>query len=58
MLQGADEKCIYNYEFTNNCVNTDHAHVVQVILDCSVQNAPFYEKCGFFRKEVQMAQYF
>lgn len=30
----------------------------KVILDCSVQNAPFYEKCGFFRKEVQMAQYF
>lgn len=30
----------------------------KVILDCSEANAPFYEKCGLQRKEVQMAQYF
>lgn len=26
----------------------------KVILDCSEANAPFYEKCGLTRKEVQM----
>jgi hypothetical protein len=25
-----------------------------VILDCNEDNASFYEKCGFVRKEVQM----
>jgi glucosamine-phosphate N-acetyltransferase len=30
----------------------------KVILDCSERNAPFYERCGFARKEVQMAKYF
>lgn len=30
----------------------------KVILDCSTENVPFYEKCGFVKKEVQMAQYF
>ena len=29
----------------------------QVILDCSDENAAFYAKCGFVRKEVQMARY-
>lgn len=29
----------------------------KVILDCSDSNVPFYEKCGFTRKEVQMAMY-
>lgn len=29
----------------------------KVILDCSDSNVPFYEKCGFMRKEVQMAMY-
>eukprot|EP00884_Botryococcus_braunii_P013694 jgi/Botrbrau1/22325/Bobra.0002s0005.1 len=30
----------------------------KVILDCSESNAPFYEACGFKRKDLQMAQYF
>ncbi|KAL3683189.1 hypothetical protein R1sor_001211 [Riccia sorocarpa] len=30
----------------------------KVILDCSEANAPFYEKCGFERKERQMGRYF
>eukprot|EP00171_Calliarthron_tuberculosum_P004476 IDg4476t1 len=30
----------------------------KVILDCSEENAPFYERCGFSRKELQMALYF
>ena len=30
----------------------------KVILDCSEENQPFYEKCEFKRKEVQMARYF
>lgn len=29
----------------------------KVILDCSDENAAFYAKCGFVRKEVQMAKY-
>jgi len=29
----------------------------KIILDCSEKNVPFYEKCGFLRKEVQMALY-
>jgi glucosamine-phosphate N-acetyltransferase len=30
----------------------------KVILDCSEDNVEFYTKCGFKRKEVQMALYF
>jgi len=30
----------------------------KIILDCSVDNCPFYEKCGFIQKGVQMALYF
>lgn len=30
----------------------------KVILDCSEKNVSFYERCGFTRKEVQMALYF
>lgn len=30
----------------------------KVILDCSEANKGFYERCGFEKKEVQMAQYF
>lgn len=30
----------------------------KVILDCSQDNAPFYEKCDFVRKGVEMALYF
>lgn len=30
----------------------------QVILNCSEENAPFYEKQGYGKKEVQMAVYF
>ncbi|KAI7899402.1 acyl-CoA N-acyltransferase [Cokeromyces recurvatus] len=29
----------------------------KVILDCSEKNVPFYEKCGFTRKEVEMSWY-
>jgi len=30
----------------------------KVILDCSEKNAGFYERCGYSRKEIQMAKYF
>ncbi|KAL5716805.1 glucosamine-phosphate N-acetyltransferase [Ranunculus cassubicifolius] len=30
----------------------------KVILDCSVENKGFYEKCGFKEKEIQMTMYF
>lgn len=30
----------------------------KVILDCDSNNAPFYQKCGFRKKGVEMAQYF
>ncbi|KAI8091731.1 acyl-CoA N-acyltransferase [Thamnidium elegans] len=29
----------------------------KVILDCSEKNVPFYQKCGFTQKEVEMAWY-
>ncbi|TKY61985.1 Glucosamine 6-phosphate N-acetyltransferase [Spatholobus suberectus] len=40
---------------------TEHARSMgcyKVILDCSVENKAFYEKCGFQDKSVQMAMYF
>ncbi|KAK7244900.1 hypothetical protein RIF29_39729 [Crotalaria pallida] len=40
---------------------TDHARSMgcyKVILDCSLDNKVFYEKCGFKQKEVQMVRYF
>ncbi|XP_002964886.2 glucosamine 6-phosphate N-acetyltransferase isoform X2 [Selaginella moellendorffii] len=30
----------------------------KVILDCKPENAAFYEKCGYSKKEIQMAKYF
>ncbi|XP_021289764.1 glucosamine 6-phosphate N-acetyltransferase [Herrania umbratica] len=39
----------------------DHARSMgcyKVILDCSVDNKGFYEKCGFKQKEIQMVKYF
>eukprot|EP00850_Spirogloea_muscicola_P011182 SM000068S20614 [mRNA] locus=s68:591881:593238:+ [translate_table: standard] len=30
----------------------------KVILDCNEANVPFYDKCGYKRKEFQMAKYF
>ncbi|XP_031131844.1 glucosamine 6-phosphate N-acetyltransferase-like [Ipomoea triloba] len=30
----------------------------KVILDCTEDNKPFYEKCGFMKKAVQMVKYF
>ncbi|XP_073052519.1 glucosamine 6-phosphate N-acetyltransferase-like [Primulina eburnea] len=39
---------------------SDHARAMgcyKVILDCSVENIPFYEKCGFKKKEIQMVKY-
>ncbi|KAG0625292.1 hypothetical protein M758_2G042700 [Ceratodon purpureus] len=30
----------------------------KVILDCTIQNSSFYEKCGYKKKEIQMAVYF
>ena len=29
----------------------------KIILDCSTSNVPFYQKCGFEKKEVEMAWY-
>ncbi|GFP96447.1 glucosamine 6-phosphate n-acetyltransferase [Phtheirospermum japonicum] len=40
---------------------SDHARRMgcyKVILDCSVDNGPFYERCGFRQKETQMVKYF
>lgn len=40
---------------------SDHAHSMgcyKVILDCSSENMPFYERCGFKKKEIQMVKYF
>ncbi|KAL6523328.1 Glucosamine-phosphate N-acetyltransferase-like protein [Orobanche gracilis] len=40
---------------------SDHARGMgcyKVILDCSVGNMSFYERCGFKQKEVQMVKYF
>ncbi|KAM7522443.1 hypothetical protein LguiA_012345 [Lonicera macranthoides] len=40
---------------------TDHAQSMgcyKVILDCSLENKAFYEKCGYKQKEVQMVKYF
>ncbi|KZV28433.1 glucosamine 6-phosphate N-acetyltransferase-like [Dorcoceras hygrometricum] len=40
---------------------SDHARAMgcyKVILDCSVENIPFYEKCGFKKKEIQMVKYY
>ncbi|XP_068340460.1 glucosamine 6-phosphate N-acetyltransferase-like [Pyrus communis] len=40
---------------------TDYAHSMgcyRVILDCSVENKAFYEKCGYKQKEIQMVKYF
>jgi glucosamine-phosphate N-acetyltransferase len=40
---------------------TDYAKLAgcyKVILDCSVENKGFYQKCGFDEKNVQMALYF
>ncbi|KAF8378211.1 hypothetical protein HHK36_029549 [Tetracentron sinense] len=40
---------------------TNHARSMgcyKVILDCSVENKDFYEKCGFKPKEIQMVMYF
>ncbi|CAA0818836.1 Glucosamine 6-phosphate N-acetyltransferase [Striga hermonthica] len=40
---------------------SDHAREMgcyKVILDCSVDNRAFYERCGFKQKEVQMVKYF
>mmetsp|Transcript_23468 Transcript_23468/g.65900 ORF Transcript_23468/g.65900 Transcript_23468/m.65900 type:complete len:157 (-) Transcript_23468:243-713(-) len=30
----------------------------KLVLDCSDENIPFYERCGFSRKEVQMVLYY
>nr|GMD89788.1 glucosamine 6-phosphate N-acetyltransferase [Ipomoea batatas] len=30
----------------------------KVILDCTEDNKPFYDKCGFMKKAVQMVKYF
>ncbi|GFP96524.1 glucosamine 6-phosphate n-acetyltransferase, partial [Phtheirospermum japonicum] len=40
---------------------SDHARRMgcyKMILDCSVNNRPFYEQCGFKQKEVQIVKYF
>ena len=29
----------------------------KIILDCAEKNEKFYEKCGFVKKEIQMALY-
>ena len=36
----------------------EFAGCYKVILDCSEATAGFYERCGYVRKEIQMAKYF
>ena len=36
----------------------ERANCYKAILDCSEANAGFYEKCGYVRKDLQMARYF
>lgn len=36
----------------------DRVGVYKIILDCSEANVPFYEKCGFKLKEVEMVLYY
>ena len=36
---------------------TQEAGCYKVILDCSEENVPFYEKCGLIKKEVQCVRY-
>ncbi|GAB4820439.1 hypothetical protein N2152v2_007485 [Parachlorella kessleri] len=36
----------------------EKAGCYKVILDCSEDNVSFYEKCGLYKKEVQMVKYF
>ncbi|PSC72859.1 glucosamine 6-phosphate N-acetyltransferase [Micractinium conductrix] len=35
----------------------EEAGCYKVILDCSEENVPFYEKCGLIKKEVQCVRY-
>ena len=35
----------------------DRVGAYKIILDCSEKNVPFYEKCGFKQKEVEMVLY-
>jgi glucosamine-phosphate N-acetyltransferase len=42
-------------ELMEYCINFSKlANAYKVILDCSEENIPFYEKCGFKRHEVSM----
>tara|TARA_B110000093_G_scaffold54366_1_gene58530 strand:- start:18 stop:314 length:297 start_codon:yes stop_codon:yes gene_type:complete len=43
------QKCI-DYAQKHDCY--------KIILNCSDENIPFYEKCGFSKKENEMALYF
>ena len=47
-------RCCYEQE---TWVASADLRARQVILDCSEDNQAFYAKCGFTRKEVQMALY-
>ena len=38
------------------CAALQEAGCYKVILDCSEENVPFYEKCGLTKKEVQMVR--
>ena len=43
----------------NKCINYAKDHdCYKIILNCSDKNIPFYEKCGFSKKENEMALYF
>lgn len=42
-----------------NCIDYAQKHdCYKIILNCSDENIPFYEKCGFSKKENEMALYF
>jgi len=43
----------------NTCINYAKDHnCYKIILNCNDKNIPFYEKCGFSKKENEMALYF
>ncbi len=52
LYAGTHTRRVHSHEKTPLC-----SACAQVILDCTEANSVFYGKCGFTRKEVQMALY-
>lgn len=49
------EGCGFGKQMVNALVSkAREAHCYKIVLNCSDENIPFYEKCGFTKKESQM----